>query len=240
MRRLPLAGVAIAAILALDAFGAVAASASQKHSGRGRSVGACGARHKNAVAVGTQAIVYATRGGSGSGAGSLTTYFACTPPAGKPVAVGQSEEGEEYPGELSFSNVRIAGTYVAGLSGSGFGSASACSKYATGAHCEEEVKWRVQVANVKTRGQLRVSAGVTEAGKPTAVAVSSAGALAWVQPVSSTTAMVRALVLHGGPRGRLTGTVQTLETGAIGKSLQFSGLTLRWTSSGQPKSQALG
>jgi hypothetical protein len=219
-------------------FGALAASASPAHSGRIGS--ACSAHRKHAVAVGPQMIVYAKRSGSRNGAGALTTYYACTPPAGKPVVVGQSEEGEEYPGELSFSDVRIAGTYVVHLSGSGFGEASACGKYeGANPRCEEDVKWWVQVTNVKTRRGLRAATGVTQAAKPTAVAVSSLGAVAWVQPVSSTTATLRAVVLHGGPPGRLTGTAQTLETGTIGKSLQFSGLTLNWTSSGQPKSQAL-
>jgi hypothetical protein len=174
------------------------------------------------------------------GEGTLTTYYACTPPAGKPFVLGRSEEVGEYPAELSFSDFHIAGTYVADLSGSGFGEASACGKYeAANPRCEEDVKWWVQVTNVKTRRGLRAAAGVTQAGKPIAMAVSSAGAVAWVQPVSSTTATLRAVVLHGGPPGKLTGTAQILETGSIGKSLGFSGLTLNWTSSGQPKSQAL-
>jgi hypothetical protein len=232
---LPLIGFVTLALL--GAFGALAASASP-HSGRGSA--ACSAHRKHAVAVGPQIIVYAKRGGSRNGAGALTTYYACMPPAGEPVAVGQSEEGEEYPGEMSFSDIRIAGTYVVHLSGSGFGEASACGKYeGANPRCEEDVKWWVQVTNVKTRSGLRAAAGVTQAGKPNAVAVSSAGAVAWVQPVSSTTATLRAVVLRGGPPGRLTGAVQTLEAGAIGESLQFSGLNLNWTSSGQPKSQAL-
>jgi hypothetical protein len=219
-------------------FGALTASGSPAHGGRTSS--ACSAHRKHAVAVGPQMIVYAKRSGSRNGAGALTTYYACTPPAGKPVVVGHSEEGEEYPGELSFSDVRIAGTYVVHLSGSGFGGASACSKYeGANPRCEEEVKWWVQVTNVKTHRGLRAAAGVTQAGKPIAVTVSSAGAVAWVQPLSSTTATLRAVVLHGGPPGKLTGTAQILETGSIGKSLGFSGLTLNWTSSGQPKSQAL-
>jgi hypothetical protein len=188
--RLTLKAFAIALLCSF--FGALAASASP-HSGRGSS--ACSARRKHAFAVGPQMIVYAKRSGSRNGAGALTTYYACTPPAGKPVAVGQSEEGEEYPGELSFSDVRIAGTYVVDLSGSGFGEASACGKYeGANPRCEEDVKWWVQVTNVKTRRGLRAAAGVTQAGKPIAMAVSSAGAVAWVQPVSSTTATLKAVV----------------------------------------------
>jgi hypothetical protein len=49
---------------------------------------------------------------------------------------------------------------------------------------------------------------------------------------------LKAILLRGGT-GRLAVTEQLLDSGAIGASLRFSGLTLSWTNSGQPKSQRL-
>jgi hypothetical protein len=226
-------------LIAIAVLGAAPASARPKRAKHAGSMRACSGQRKHSVAMSKEVIVYKKPSREGSN-GALTTYYACLPPAGMPLAIGQSEEGGEYPGEVSFSDPHISGTYVADLSGSGFAGAATCGKYAPAANCEEEVKWWVEVAEVRTRRRLRLSAGVRETGRPTAVAVSSAGAVAWVQPNSSSTATLRAVVLHDAGPGRLTRTVQTLDTGNIGRSLAFSGLTLHWTSSGQAKTQALG
>jgi hypothetical protein len=46
-------------------------------------------------------------------------------------------------------------------------------------------------------------------------------------------------VLHSGGPGLVTGALTALDTGGIGRSLRFNGLTLTWTNSGLAKSQTL-
>jgi hypothetical protein len=167
----------------------------------------------------------------------LTTYYACLRPAGKPIEVGQSAAGGgEYPGSESVADLRIAGTFVADSSAVGFASEAACGKSGEPATtCAKAVTWWVEVVNAKTRRRLHASAG----DGATAVAVSAAGAVAWVQATGSSDSLLLAMLLRAGGRGQLTGTEQTLDTGLIGQSLQFTGLMLRWTNSGQLKSQTL-
>jgi hypothetical protein len=142
----------------------------------------------------------------------------------------------QYPGNESIADIRIAGTFVADSSATGFASEAACSKYGEPATtCAKTVTWWVEVANAKTGQRLHASAG----DGATAVAVSAAGAVAWVQATGSSASLLQGMVLHPGGRGRLTGTEQTLDTGLIGRSPRFTGLRLRWTNSGRVRSQTL-
>jgi hypothetical protein len=122
------------------------------------------------------------------------------------------------------------------LSATGLTDEAACFKYGEPATtCTKAVTWWVEVVNAKTRQRLHASAG----DGATAVAVSAAGAVAWVQATGSSASLLQAMVLHRGGRGQLTGTEQTLDTGSIGPRLRFTGLSLQWTNSGQVKSQTL-
>jgi hypothetical protein len=119
---------------------------------------------------------------------------------------------------------------------SGYADAAACAKYdPTNPNCGDAIHVWVRAVDARARRWLQ-----TPISGATALAVSAAGALAWVQPTSSQgTSQLEAIVLHRGRPGWLAGAKQLLDTGAIGASLRFSGLTLSWTDSGQPKSQQL-
>ena len=180
-------------------------------------------------------IVYGQPVGDDGYGGTLQRQFACLRPAGKPIAVAQSApSGGEYPANETWSNLRIDGTFVADASASGFADESACFKY-NGSNCEQSVRRWVTVADARTRRRLYASAG----GPIGAVAVASAGAVAWLEAASSPASILHAIVLHHGAPGRLSGTLLTLDTGAIGPLLQFKALTLRWTNAGRDRSQTL-
>lgn len=171
--------------------------------------------------------------------GELTEYFACTRPQGEPVEIGQSDTGDgEYPANFATSDLTISGTYVADIQTSGMADAAGCAKYDPTADCQASITSFVEVVDAKTHRRLQTTA--TSGIGP--LAVSPLGALAWVQSPGATSSSspptLQAVVLRRGAPRQLTGTIQTLDTGAIG-SLSFSGLSLRWTNAGQAKSQTL-
>jgi hypothetical protein len=228
------AAALVACLGAIVALTAAPAAASHPHAPR---VGSCDAHRPHAVAVTGKVIVYRRASGVDPySGGSLTTYFACLRPGGTPVAVGQSATGSEYPGNEAISGLHIAGTFVADLSGSGFAGAAACGKYG-GSDCQQAITWWVEVADVSARRRIAL---VQPVAGSRALAVSSTGAVAWVQATTSSSWMLEATTLHHGAAGRLAGTPQTLDTGAIGTTLRFIGSTLSWTNAGQAKSQAVG
>jgi hypothetical protein len=182
-------------------------------------------------------IVYGRPSGYDNyGGGYLTTYYACLRPNGKPVAVGQSSTAGEYPGNYAMYELRVSGRFVADLSGSGFAVAAACGKYA-GTNCEQSVSWWLEAVDTKSRRSLHLSLSNGFRG----LAVSSAGAAAWIAIGGTSTETLQAIVLHPAGRRQLRGTVETLDTGATGtlRSLRFTGLTLQWNSAGQAKRQVL-
>lgn len=203
-----------------------------------KPVGACNAHRSHATRVTPTVIVYPKQLRGYDAYGSTdTVYYACARPAGKPTAIGTSSSSNgEYPGNYAVSKLQVVGTYVGAALGSGYADAAACSKYdPTNPNCGNSIHVSVRVVDARARRWFE-----TSTSSATALAISPAGALAWVQPVSSPGAsQLEAVVLHRGRPGRLAGAEQLLDSGAIGASLRFSGLTLSWTNSGQPKSQRL-
>jgi hypothetical protein len=216
--------LAAAAILAVGAAPALAKPAA-----------ACNAHRAHATRVTPKVIVYPKRAGDDAYGGTDTVYYACQRPAGKPVAVGTSStSGGEYPANYAMSNLQVGGTYVGAVLASGYADASACSKYG-GTDCSGSI--HVSVRAVDARARRWLQAPISGA---TALAVSAAGALAWVQPASSQgMSQLEAIVLRRGGPGRLVGAQRLLDTGAIGSALRFSGLTLSWTNSGRAKRRTL-
>jgi len=155
-------------------------------------------------------------------------------PAGRSIEAGLGSYGDgEYPGNYSVLKLGVSGTYVAAVLGSGYADAAACAKY-DGPNCQASIHYSVRAVNARARGWAE--APISGAS---ALAVSASGAVAWVQPtISAGVSQLQAILLRGGT-GRLAVTEQLLDSGAIGASLRFSGLTLSWTNSGQPKSQRL-
>jgi hypothetical protein len=226
-----------ACIAAVCAMTAGPALASSKH--HRRRVGACNAHRQHIAFKTSQVTVYTKLGGFDESDGPLTTYYACLRPGGKSIAVGQTAGPDgEYPGNEALSDLHVAGTYVADLYSTGYASAAACAKYegATDPECAQQITFSINGADVKRRRgfQIDLPGGIS------ALAVSPAGALAWLEPTTTSSgATLQAMVLRRGGPGHLTGTVRTLDTGAIA-SLRFSGRTLSWSNTGVPKSQTLG
>jgi hypothetical protein len=226
-------GLAVKAFVgtgALLALGAVPALA--------RPVGPCNAHRAHATRVTPKVIVYPKQLRGYDAYGSTdTVYYACARPAGKPITIGTSSSGNgEYPGNYAVSMIRVAGTYVGAVLGSGYSDAAACGKYdPTNPKCGDSIHLSVRL--VATRAPGWMQAPITGAST---LAVSPAGALAWVQPSGSAgSSQLETLVVHRVGAGRLAGARQLLDTGAIGPSLRFSGPTLFWTNAGQPKSRRL-
>jgi hypothetical protein len=213
-----------AGLLAAPAIGSTRADAARAKR--------CNAHRRHAKRVTPKVIVYGRPSGFDDYGGPVTKYYACLRPRGRSVAVGRSSIGGEYPGNYAMLELRVAGAFVANLSGSGFADETACDKYHGSPDCSQFVSWWLEVANARSRRTIQIS--LPGAARP--LAVSAASAAAWVDRSSGT---LHAMVLH--PVGGLgfTGQAETLDTGAIA-SLRFTGLTLHWTNAGQAKSQALG
>jgi hypothetical protein len=203
-----------------------------------KRVGACNAHRKHATRKTSQVIVYGKRKGFDMYDGALTTYYTCARPRGKSIVIGQSSTSDgEYPANEVMSDLRVAGSYVADLYTTGYADAAACSKYegSDDPTCMNQIRYSINGANAKSRRGFEIDLPVG----PTAIALSSAGAIAWLTPTSSSSGVtLQAMVLRRGSPGHLSGTVRTLDTGAIG-SLRFNGSTLSWTNAGTPKSQPL-
>jgi hypothetical protein len=205
---------------------------------KAKHVGACEKHRKRAIVVTARVLVYGRAAGEDSFASPLTVYYACTRPGGAGVRVGANAPSDgEYPAQETTSRIKVAGTYVAAVSSSGAGDAAACSKYSgTDAGCPSVKSW-VEALDARTHRSL--SLPIAAGAGPTALVVCASGAVAWIEQTVSTSTL-RAVVLHRGAPRRLAGTVQTLDTGDIARfSLHINGLTLRWTTGGQPKQLTL-
>jgi hypothetical protein len=233
---LAVAGVVLVGVVAaLVAVPSVLAK--PKHDGgKARHPGSCNAHRKRASVVAPRVVVYAKAGGVDQLDSTVTTYYACVRPAGAPMRIGDDAVGDgEYPPNETTYGIRVAGTYVAALSSSGAAQSAACSKFEPSADCPAVSYW-IEALDARTHRRLRLATGPSV----TALAVSPAGAVAWIEQPTSSVAVLYAVVLHRGPRGRLAGTVQSVDMGTIhSRSLGLRGLRLSWTNSDRDKSLTL-
>lgn len=203
----------------------------------------CTPRHRDVAANDSQLIVYGQYTGIDPySGGALTTYYACLRPDGRPVAIGQTAaSGGEYPGNFAIQDLRIAGTFVTDESAAGFASAAACGKYDPGPECNNIVSYWVQIADVAARRTAKVALS----GPVNTLALSPAGAAAWVvttpapSPSSSPSSALYAIVVHPKDRRGLSGHVAVIDRGQDITSVSFAGSTLRWSNGGQPKHQTI-
>jgi hypothetical protein len=206
-------------------------------------VASCSPMHHRVTAKTGRVIVYAQPSGIDSySGGSLTTYYACLRPKGRPVAIGQSAtSGGEYPGNVEMQGLRIAGTFVTDESAAGFASAAGCGKYEPGPECANIVKYWVEIADVATRRTMKVFVS----GPVSSLVPSPAGGAAWVISTpssgssSSPSATLYAIVVHPAGHGSLSGRTAVVDTGQAISSVSFAGSTLRWSNGGQAKSQKI-
>jgi hypothetical protein len=200
-------------------------------------------QHKHVTAKTGRVIVYAQPDGIDSySGGSLTAYDACLRPNGRAVAVGESETGSgQYPPNVEMESLRIAGTFVADQSGAGFASAAGCIQYEPASKCNNIVKYWVKIADVATRRTVKVFVS----GPVSSLAVSPAGAAAWVLPTpaagssSPSSSTLYAIVVHPAGHGSLTGRPAVVDSGQAISSVSFAGSTLRWRSGGHRKSKTI-
>jgi hypothetical protein len=207
------------------------------------AVGSCSPSHQRVTEKTRRVIVYGQPTGIDAySGGSLTTYYACLRPNGRPLAIGQSAtSGGEYPGNVEMQSLRIAGTFITDESAAGFASAAGCIKYEPASKCENIVKYWVEIANVATRRTVKVFVS----GPVSSLALSPAGAVAWVvstpasASASSSTSTLYAVVVHPSGHGSLSGRPAVVDSGQTISSVSFAGSTLRWSNGGQPKSQTV-
>jgi hypothetical protein len=174
--------------------------------------------------------------------GSLTAYYACLRPNGRPMWIGESEtSGGEYPPNVEMQDLRIAGTFVTDESASGFVSAAGCSKYEPASRCNNIVKYWLEIADVATRRRAKVFVS----GPVSSLALSPRGAAAWVSSTpasgssSSSTATLYAIVMHPAGHGSLSGRRVVVDSGQAISSVSFAGSTLRWSNGGHRKSRTI-
>jgi hypothetical protein len=203
----------------------------------------CSPRLQGVTAKTGRVIVDAQPDGTDSySGGSLTAYYACLRPNGRPMWIGESETGSgEYPPNVEMQKLRIAGTFVTDESATGFASAAACSKYEPASQCNNIVKWWVGIADVATRRRMKVFVS----GPVSSLALSPAGAAAWVLSTpasgssSSTSSTLYAILVHPAGHGSLSGRRVVVDSGQAISSVSFAGSTLRWSNGGHRKSRTI-
>ena len=203
------------------------------------AVASCIPKDGGAVARTGRVDVYAQQTGIDPlSGGQLTTFYACLRPTGRPVRIGQSAaSGGEYPGNVEMKDLRISGAFLTDESADGFASLAACGKYDATSGCNGIVKYWVEIADVAKRRTVKVPVP----GDVTSLAVSPAGAAAWVVSTpagsssSSSSAALYAAVVHTGRRGVLKAKSVLIDRGQRISSVSFSGSSLRWSNTGQPK-----
>jgi hypothetical protein len=231
------------AVLALAGVAGLAAtSTASAHTSVRRHVGRCDTHLSKLqrVKMTGQVLVWESNTGTESESGEpLITVYACLRPAGRSVAIGQrAEGGGEYVGNVQTTNLSISGVLVSDLVTTGLASQQACGKYEPGSpSCAAEVSEVVRACNVRTGRSIRQPLPAAA----TTYAFTPRGAIAWEAPTSPGTTgsptAVRAVSFN--PSSMQKGSVDTLDSGALGSSLHFSGLTLTWTNAGEPKSQTI-
>ncbi|MGO9750991.1 MAG: hypothetical protein ACLP8S_14890 [Solirubrobacteraceae bacterium] len=229
------------AIACLAAFAGPQSASALLRTQAGRHVATCNSHRSRALKTTSEVLVWEKPTGIDPySGGQLSTVYACLRPAGASVAVGQNAtDGEEYIGNVATSELSITGTQVSDLVRSGLTSQDACYKYEgpSDPDCAAAATETVGVFNLTTRRSLSQPL----AGAAETYAFAPAGAIAWEAPTNPHAASSPLMLQAVGfdPRSLKKGRIETLDTGDLGRSLQFTGLTLQWTNARQPKSQVL-
>jgi hypothetical protein len=203
-------------------------------------VGACNSHRTRALKTTRRVIIWGKRTGTDPDSGGrLSTLYGCLRPAGASVTIGQNAtDGAEYVGNVATSDLRVTGTSVSDLFTTGLASQQACFKYGqSDPQCATVATETAQVFALVPRRSLRQRL----AGAAVAYAFAPAGAIAWEAPISPGTAGSPLVLQAVGfdPSSLTKGRVQTVDTGQLGMSLQFTGLALQWTNAGRPESRVV-
>ncbi len=219
------------ALTALSASGAPALAKAPRHP-------PCTAAGRHLIRANRLVVVYERLTNKQDGEGGYQDgVYACARPSGRSYLIGYDDlEGQdgEYGPQSAIVDVRVAGRFVAVQFVTGADEAAACSKY-TG-DVEQQCpspQTTIHVMAADTGRSTSIALKAPDGGAAPA-ALSSGGALAWIDnglyAVRLAPAGVRSL--------RHQGTL--LDPGPIDAgSLKAGGLTVSWTTSGQPHSSAL-
>lgn len=224
------------AVLVLACLAGLAAtSTASAHESAAKHVGRCDAHltKTSKVKATGKVLVWQEEAEGRFGGEPAEILHACLRPAGKSVTIGENDQsGGEYVGNTQTSNPSISGTLVSDVVSTGLAEQETCGKY-DGANCASEVQTVAQVYNLSTGRSLRQQL----AGSSSVYVFSPLGAIAWETPVTESQTVLQAVSFD--PSNMHKGPVETLDEGALGSSLHFTGLTLTWTNAGQPKSQRI-
>jgi hypothetical protein len=226
---------ALASIVALSVAGSTLAVAH----GRRTPKPACDSHRRGAELVTRQVIVYGRHSGSAPSGDPATTHYVCLRPRGASLQLGVSwPDDGVYGSDATLSTFRAAGTYVTALATSGEAALAVCSKYQPAGPCPE-ASLRISVVDARTMRHARISIPWATASR--VVAVSPAGAVAWLEYAAANAYTLKATPLR--PRGRsgLAVSPQQVDSGQIDRtSVRFDGRTLTWTRDGLSHSQRIG
>jgi hypothetical protein len=222
------------AVLVLACMAVFAATASA-HKSAPQHVGRCNAHLSKLqkVEATSKVLVWEQEGTGSDGGEPAELLYACLRPSGRSVAIGDNEgDGGKYVSNEETTNLGISGTLVSDVVTTGLASGWLCKRY-EGTRCPSEVTVVARVYNLSTGRSIRQPL----AAAASAYAFTSLGAIAWEVPITEGQTVLQAVSfdpanLHEGP-------VETLDTGILGDSLHFTGLTLAWTDAGQAKSQTI-
>jgi hypothetical protein len=220
---------ALAALLATS--GAAAHAPTPKHP-------RCSAAGGHLIRVTAKVVVYERLTNRQDGDGSHEDgVYACSRPSGRSYLLGYDDvEGQssEYGPETSLVAVKIAGRFVVAQFVTGADEAAACSKYnGPGPPPCPEPTTTIHIAAADS-GRAASIALRTADGAAAIVAISSAGALAWVD------GGLFATHLEASGARSLTHRPTMLDPGPVDSgSLTASGLNVSWVSGGTSHSSAL-
>jgi len=206
-----------------------------------RHVGVCNSHRSQALKTTRQVLVWEKRTGTDPiSFGPLSTLYACLRPAGASIAIGQDSEGSgDTVGNVGTSDLSIRGALVSDLFTTGLASREACSisEGPSDPLCATVSTDTVRLFNLLTHRSLRQRLAAADVD----YAYSPAGAIAWEAPTNPQTAATPLMLqaVSFDPSRLTEGRIETLDTGALGLSLRFTGLRLHWTNAGQPKSLVL-
>jgi hypothetical protein len=226
-----------AGIGVLAASAAVSAAKPVPHKPTAKAKLACEARVRGAALASTQVVVFHRYSGTSPSGERATTYLACLRPRGAGVALGYSWPDDGYYGsDATLARFRASGTYVAAEGSSGEASSTVCSKYQQSS-CPTPHYW-ISVVDARSRRHADIS--VPGYGNASAVVLSPAGAVAWLESTGTSGYTLKATTLR--PRGRsgFATAPQQIDAGQIARrSVRFAGLTLSWVRDGVAHSQTL-
>jgi hypothetical protein len=201
---------------------------------RHQLMGACDAHRDGAALATPRLIAFGLR----SAALETTIFYVCLRPAGRALAVGVDGLSSVYGSDATTGGFAAGGTYLVAQSSTGEADFAICARYSNPLRCPPARYW-LTVVDAQTGRRAHVPIYTSPPVRafvpfPVMLAVSSNGALAWLQ--TSTVGVsasgrreLWATVLRAVGRTHLAPAPMMIDAGRIDPaSLRFTGQTLHW------------